>query len=211
MITKEQSRIFFSSTKQCSNESFNDFITRLRKQVVSCHFDEPDEQIKAQIIGHCQSKKLREMALEKEMTLNQIIDLGRKLELEYLNIICNRCGTPGHSYKNPRCPALGANCIHCKKSGHYSTMCRTFPSNPNLVPLKRASEFVEVQVKRTRFSDRETNSTNNGADQISSSQAVKVPTQANDLTRNQNTTPKKSAESVLSHKSMSHTPSKNQQ
>jgi hypothetical protein len=143
MQTTDTHRHFFRLTVQEKNEPFNNFIKRLRTQAQHCDFDDVDSQLKSQIIEHCRSIKLRDIALQGEMSLNQIIDLGKALEKQYFNrinkVVCNRCGYKGHDFKNPNCRALRNICSYCNKRGHFTKMCS---SKRNASYMKEECENV---------------------------------------------------------------------
>ena len=65
-----------------ADESIDAFVTRLRKKASRCDFQDSDTEVRYQIIFGCASKKLRKEALKKDnMTLDEVIDLGRMHEV----------------------------------------------------------------------------------------------------------------------------------
>ena len=71
----------FRQASQKSEETIDQFVTRLRKLAVHCEFGNVDKEIKAAIIQNCTSKRLRRYALrEEDMTLEKLLSKARALE-----------------------------------------------------------------------------------------------------------------------------------
>lgn len=72
----------FRQAIQLPGESLDTFHTRLRMLAKDCEFADADREIVAQIIQSCTSSRLRRRALrEPNMTLTNMLDLGRMLEI----------------------------------------------------------------------------------------------------------------------------------
>ena len=72
----------FRSYKQNEGQSLDEFVTELRKLAKTCEFQNVDSEILSQVIQNCRSNRLRRRALrEPDKTLNDILTLGRTLEL----------------------------------------------------------------------------------------------------------------------------------
>ena len=74
----------FRRTVQHDTETIDSFVTRLRKLVVNCGYDDQaarDNEIKHQIIQGGKNGKVRRHALQEEMTLEKIITFARSLEV----------------------------------------------------------------------------------------------------------------------------------
>ncbi|XP_053381714.1 uncharacterized protein LOC128549223 [Mercenaria mercenaria] len=71
----------FRQTKQESSETIDTYHTRLRQLCENCEFAEKDKEIKSQIIQGCQSTRLRRKALKQDITLDELIQEARALEL----------------------------------------------------------------------------------------------------------------------------------
>ena len=71
----------FRQASQKSDESLNQFVTRLRKLALHCEFSDVEREIKAAIIQNCTSKQLRRYAIrEDDMTLDKILSKAHSLE-----------------------------------------------------------------------------------------------------------------------------------
>lgn len=71
------------SIKQTETETIDQYITRLKQQVVLCDFADPDAQIRDQVIEKCRSHRLRTRLLEKcpGLTLEDVRSIARTLEM----------------------------------------------------------------------------------------------------------------------------------
>ena len=70
----------FHQAKQ-TNESIEQFITRLRQLSLYCEYTDADEQIRDHVIVACSSSKFRKRLLtEKDLTLDKTIQIGRTME-----------------------------------------------------------------------------------------------------------------------------------
>ena len=107
--------------------------------------------IKSLIISNMQDDTLRLKFLQKDRTLDQILDIARKKEdavarskvidrdsRQVVNKVgakrnqplqqkgttdqCNRCGHENH-FPASECPAISRICNYCKKKGHYASKC----------------------------------------------------------------------------------------
>lgn len=146
--TLQHERYLFRQVKQKSGESIDSFCERLRHDIKKCGFKEEEEEtrLKEQIIDKCTSVKLREIALQVDMSLEQLIFTGKTVESNDKNknkitepsrpyIVrsyshrddsrkeCSRCGFYDHFYTSPNCPAFKGRCKLCQKQGHFEKMC----------------------------------------------------------------------------------------
>ncbi|CAG2223866.1 unnamed protein product [Mytilus edulis] len=72
----------FRTHKQKEGQSLDEFVTELRKLAKTCEFTNVDKEILSQVIQNCKSNRLRRRALrEPDKTLNDILTLGRTLEM----------------------------------------------------------------------------------------------------------------------------------
>ena len=63
-------------------QSLDEFVTELRRLAKDCEFTNTDNEILSQVIQNCKSNQLRRRALrEADKTLDQIIQLGRAMEI----------------------------------------------------------------------------------------------------------------------------------
>ena len=140
----------FRKLSQKEDESLDDFHTRLQLRADDCEFQNKELEIKMQVIQKCKSNKLRKSAQQKTMYLQEILSLGRSLEIaasqaeeiaekseKILKLqnkdskfkkpkkekFCYRCGGPW-PHKD-KCPAFGKQCKKCDGLNHFSKVCKT--------------------------------------------------------------------------------------
>ena len=78
----EFERYTFRSSKQQSGEGIDAYHARLRSLSKYCEFPNVDAEIKSHVIQTCKSSRLRRRALtDAALTLQQLIDLGRSMEM----------------------------------------------------------------------------------------------------------------------------------
>ena len=135
------------------SESITNYATRLRKVASKCNFTNwsAEKMIKSLIISNMHDDTLRLKFLQKDSTLDQILDIARKKEdavarskvmdgdsRPVVNKVadkqnypsqrtgppdqCNRCGHEKH-FPVSECPAATRICNYCKKKGHYASKC----------------------------------------------------------------------------------------
>lgn len=77
--SNKQMNIFkFRAARQEDDESFVEFLIRLRQLAKCCEFEGEDEEIKNQMIQACKSERVMRKALEKvDITLEQLINIGK--------------------------------------------------------------------------------------------------------------------------------------
>ena len=73
-------RSVFHNSKQDSNESIEQFVTRLRKLSMHCEYGNQLEQHRDQIISSCQSKFRKRLLSETDLTLAKTIQIGQLME-----------------------------------------------------------------------------------------------------------------------------------
>lgn len=97
--TKQKLSVYFSPKKnvqyqvyvfrkatQEPGENLDSYHTRLRMLAKNCEFADVDAEIKTQIIQSCASSRLRRKALrEPDLTLDELLDHGRTLELSEMH------------------------------------------------------------------------------------------------------------------------------
>ena len=71
----------FPQSKQNEDESLDTFHTRLRQLAKTCEFSDINKEIKEHIILTCTSSSLRRRALRENLSLENLLKLGRALEL----------------------------------------------------------------------------------------------------------------------------------
>ena len=63
------------------DENVSQFCTRLRKEAEKCEFGDVERELVTQIITGCKSGQLRRRALEKQISLKDLLDLAASIEL----------------------------------------------------------------------------------------------------------------------------------
>ncbi|XP_062558257.1 uncharacterized protein K02A2.6-like [Armigeres subalbatus] len=66
--------------KQEENEPFHEFIFRLQDQAKRSDFMDPDDMVIDQVVEGCKSTELRKKLLTEELTLNDVMTLGKTIE-----------------------------------------------------------------------------------------------------------------------------------
>ena len=163
-------RYKFHSEKIFPNENVLAYITRLRKLVKSCKFDEysPEDALVDHYISTCGNNALRRKLLrEEKLTLDNLIKIVSTSELvesqvkvmdkgntentrEEINRMnkttCYGCGSSSH-YKNSKdCPARDTDCFNCGVKGHYGKYCFKKPTKER---IHCAQETEESEVPLT--------------------------------------------------------------
>ena len=134
------------------SESFTNYATRLRKAASKCNFTNwsAEKMIKSLIISNMHDDTIRLKFLQKDRTLDQMLDIARKKDavasskvmdgdsrpvvnrvVDKRNYPSQRTGPPdqcnwgGHEKHFPvsECPAATRICNCCKKKGHYASKC----------------------------------------------------------------------------------------
>ncbi|KAK3092457.1 hypothetical protein FSP39_003031 [Pinctada imbricata] len=80
-VNKEYERYVFRQSQQNSDETVDQYHTRLRQLANKCEFNDNESEIKSQIIQSCTSNKLRRKALSEDMTLAKLLETARTFEL----------------------------------------------------------------------------------------------------------------------------------
>ena len=66
---------------KASGETVDVFHTKLQQLAATCEFAAKDAEVKSQIVRGCTSTRLRRRALRENLTLTQLLDMARSLEL----------------------------------------------------------------------------------------------------------------------------------
>lgn len=80
ILRKRFERHLLRSMRQNNQESFEDYVFRLREQASRCSFIDSDDMIVDQIIEGCRSTDLRKRLLTDDMTLIDVVNLGKTIE-----------------------------------------------------------------------------------------------------------------------------------
>ena len=74
----EMNRFLFHNIEQLPDEPFSEFVTKVKSAALVCQFNNPDNEIKSQLIHRCQSETLKVEALKTHnLTLAELINKGR--------------------------------------------------------------------------------------------------------------------------------------
>ncbi|CAG2200145.1 unnamed protein product [Mytilus edulis] len=120
------------SIKQNETETIDQYITRLKQQVVLCDHADPDAQKwlksilakwRVQLVMATTHQVLTEVSIESIKENQHNMDRTKRKTKSGLK--CYRCGREGHFGKDPSCPAQGKTCNKCGESGHFGTVCKT--------------------------------------------------------------------------------------
>ena len=71
----------FCQVKQMGGETMDTFRTCLKKLAKTCEFTDVEREIRIEIIQGCLSQRLRRRALGEAISLTQLLDYGRSLEM----------------------------------------------------------------------------------------------------------------------------------
>jgi hypothetical protein len=72
-------RHIFREVGQRSDETIDQFCTRLRHRASTCEFDNVEDEIKTQIVENCRSSRLRRKAFRDDPKLDDLIKYARAL------------------------------------------------------------------------------------------------------------------------------------
>ena len=133
-LNEPDERHVFRSMTQQDGEIVDQFFARLRKQAQNCNFNDPDVDIRDQVIDKCRSLVLRRKLLEKEnLTLTKVQDVARAMEAvdlrakqmgvqreEPLSVHKVVQKSPSKSSKQPNKKSGKGWCCRCGQQRHYS-------------------------------------------------------------------------------------------
>ncbi|CAF1054378.1 unnamed protein product, partial [Brachionus calyciflorus] len=143
-------RYNFSEAKQHTDESLDNYVSRLRGLARNCNFLDLEKEIMNQVIRGCLSNELRRQGLRGSLNPSEFLKFGRSIEIansqarsiedknprtevvsslkkKSLNNygsnkdnVCTRCG---YSHPLNKCPAFDKVCAKCQKKNHFARMC----------------------------------------------------------------------------------------
>lgn len=172
-------RNIFKTMEQSHEEEFVSFVERLQRQSNKCHFVDPEDQLRDQIIAGCSSNKLSREAIEGNMTLQQVVARGKTIEEAEINSFitlsndilkenkrkCTLCGYYGgyksHICKGEPCEAIEAACLFCKGFGHFALVCPQRKRKNNDLDRDQLKTHQGYKRQRETFSSESTRHKNN--------------------------------------------------
>ena len=137
--------------KPVTDERTRNYAARLRRAAEKCNFESwsSSKMIKCLIISNMQDEQLRLSCLQREMSLDALLDKAEKKEdatmmskmmqnEEHVREIkrrdngtekqpddgeeCGKCGYSKH-VDDLKCPAVSRTCNYCKEIGHFAKVC----------------------------------------------------------------------------------------
>lgn len=145
------SRFLFYNRKQEDDETFDSFLTDIRKLVQECKFKSEDEAVRDRLVlGTNDLEMQRQLVIAGDAELDDVIsklrlaEIGRQQAAEVqgkaikvdkihsnmshnkpnMVIKCKWCGQQ-HEKKRDICPARGKVCTKCNKYNHFATVCNS--------------------------------------------------------------------------------------
>lgn len=174
-------RLKFWDTEKESNESIDDFVTKLYEKKRHCDFGSTKEEIDDFVMTdkfirampqHIKQELIRDRKLTFESAVRQAKEIessrnqARELSVpnrdkpfmgsvnrlwEQKPIICFRCNSPSHKSSSPSCPARNAICRDCKMPGHYADSKFCKDGKGRKREAPRRSSGYERPAKRQKF------------------------------------------------------------
>jgi len=160
-------RYKFSKVQQQSNEEIQSLYHRLIAAAQDCKFDKnKDLRIRDQIIASMIHREQIQIVLQLKndeylkLSSKDLISKIQAIETitSGINIMVNKnndvfyvnkrnnfiknCTRCGRSHKIRECPAFGKSCNNCKKTGHFSNMCKQKKINKNTQKNKMNKEHL---------------------------------------------------------------------
>ena len=172
-------RHVFRQAKQETEETLDQFYTRLRHLASTCDFTNLEEEIETQLVEKCCSTRLRRKAFRDDSKLDELLQYARALEISSIAVekhnrsgetvyqtskhqqqprnrhltsaTCYNCGEKWpHSDKPWR--AIGKTCRSCKKVGHFEKVCRSKSNGrASQIPNRGACKTKQTDPDATRI------------------------------------------------------------
>lgn len=134
-------RFLFNSIQQKEGQSFDSFLTELKKAVKTTNYKDQDDMIRDKVVIGIHNKNTQEKLLrDRDLTLEKPVNLCRATEASktqsklltaepasVVNAIKrkeNQCNYCGYSHVPKRCPAYNKTCAKCQKKNHFANMCK---------------------------------------------------------------------------------------
>ncbi|XP_030758046.1 uncharacterized protein LOC115883775 [Sitophilus oryzae] len=162
-------RYRFNSIIQNDGQSFDSFLTELRKAVKTTEYGEPEQMIRDRIVIGVSNKLTQERLLrESDLTLETAIKICRAVEISKSQskalqneasvsavttkdkvkrsqsekqIMCSYCG---YNHDRGKCPAFGKKCTKCKGKNHFAAVCKKKEKDTNKNRKKKSMKSQEM-------------------------------------------------------------------
>ncbi|XP_045541877.1 uncharacterized protein LOC123723342 [Papilio machaon] len=161
----------FFNMAQGEGETFEHYVTELKKQAKLCEFKEEYRLVKDMIVIGIKDKGVQERLLrESDLTLDQAMQFGRAAEIGKMQVgtlnekkeidtihkqrvnyrkekknYRNNCRKCGNTHEPRKCPAFGKKCVLCNKLNHFAVMCR----NKNIYRKKKQAYSLEKEENKS--------------------------------------------------------------
>ena len=134
-------RFKFRNLEQADYESFDEFVSRVKTAAKACAFTNEDEEVTSQIIQRCHSESLKSKALKSnaQLTLKQMIDMGRldesvKHQIKHMSSkqVYSTEQQPQqfhHQSRYEKQRDLNQRCRNCGYDRHHQVTGGTCPAN----------------------------------------------------------------------------------
>lgn len=134
-------RFVFNSIVQKEAQSFDNFVTELRKAVKTTEYEKQDDMIRDRIVMGINNKTTQEKLLrEDKLTLQKAVEICRAIEIskDQSKILQNeasvsevktsknnkqKCRFCGYVHVARSCPAWGKTCAKCEGRNHFASVC----------------------------------------------------------------------------------------
>ena len=139
-------RYKFNSICQKEGQTFDSFLTELRKAVKTTNYKDPDDMIRDRIVmGVCEKSTQERLLRESKLTLTKAIDFCRATEVSksqakvlQSEVLVNavgrssflkreeqgkKCKFCGYIHSRNKCPAFNKTCAKCQGRNHFAAMC----------------------------------------------------------------------------------------
>ena len=186
-------RFTFNMAKQAENESFEEFLNRIRRLVSSCDYKAlTDEMIRDKLVIGTKDNDARACMLrDSELTLAKAIENCRVSEItqvqiknilpseQSVNFVKTRKWPKcGGEHSKDKCPAEGEDCFKCGKANHFQKMCRTPKHRPKKAEKDRdkgyKKKFKKNKQKVNKVSDSESSDESSEEHSSSESSAFQI-------------------------------------
>ncbi|XP_031334069.1 uncharacterized protein K02A2.6-like [Photinus pyralis] len=153
-------RFKFNSIVQAEGQTFDNFLTDLRKAVQTTEYSDPDDMIRDRIVMGIKNKIVQERLLrEADITLQKTIDfcrasevsknqskvLQQEVDVSTVKQATLKCKYCGYKHAPKKCPAFKKTCAKCQGKNHFASVCtREKATNETKKYTKKRKDVHEV-------------------------------------------------------------------